>query len=463
MVAGLRRGVLAVLLVPRLLFATNRDRTELEALREQVQQLEAQLRTISRQLEIREAAAKSVNAPASRPVESSTAVPAAKSGYMVEGANSGDVIRLRALLQVDSRTFLDDGEEHDTFLLRRARLATEGTIGKGYGYQFVTEFAGSSVSILDANLTVRALDSFQFKVGKFKTPVGLEVLQSVADLTFVERSPVSGLLPGRDVGGQVSGGFGGDRVNVAIGVFNGVADGGHSTNADFDGGKEVAARVLLRPVKRRAGTRGGDLAVGLGGSVGPRDSVLGRSAGYRTSGQQVYFTYAPAVTAAGETARISPQFDYRGGPFGLMGEYVISRARLRAAADGPVRELRHHGWHLATSYVLTGEASTYGTLVPRNDFSPADGTWGAFELMARWAAVDIDGDAFPAFASAAVSAAGIDTRALGLKWYLSKAVVFKFDYLRSSFERNGASREIAVAPSLQQPEKVFVTRFQLAF
>jgi phosphate-selective porin OprO/OprP len=38
------------------------------------------------------------------------------------------------------------------------------------------------------------------KAGKFKPYVGLERLQSGADIKFIERSYVSNILPNRDVG-----------------------------------------------------------------------------------------------------------------------------------------------------------------------------------------------------------------------------------------------------------------------
>ncbi len=46
--------------------------------------------------------------------------------------------------------------------------------------------------------------------------------------------------------------------------------------------------------------------------------------GYTTDGQQKFFTYNKNVNATGVHWRLSPQTYYYYGPFGLLGEYVIS-------------------------------------------------------------------------------------------------------------------------------------------
>ncbi|MEJ1972215.1 MAG: hypothetical protein WDM96_07005 [Lacunisphaera sp.] len=49
--------------------------------------------------------------------------------------------------------------------------------------------------------------------------------------------------------------------------------------------------------------------------------------------------------------------------------------------------------------MLTGENSSYNGVVPATDFNLSKGTWGAFEVVARYANLKIDDSAFPLFAS----------------------------------------------------------------
>jgi len=101
--------------------------------------------------------------------------------------------------------------------------------------------------------------------------------------------------------------------------------------------------------------------------------------------------------------------------------------------------------------------------VPRNNFNPSAGTWGAFELTGRYANVKVDDAAFPLYASATSNANEASSIGLGLNWYLSKAVAFKLDYYQTDFGFNAAAPAFSTSPALRQDEKVFISRFQLGF
>lgn len=445
-----------VLLLPFSALAAAGDANDLQALREQVRVLEQQLKALARQIDAREAAPTQA-APAA------ASVSVTDKGYAATSVDAANSIRLRALLQFDSRVFFEDGGiVNNTFTLRRARLIAEGKLARNYGFQFVTEFGGSTVSVLDANLTVALAPALQLKAGKFKTPVGLEVLVSDQSTPFIERSMVATLLPNRDLGVQLGGDLLGGRLNYAVGVFNGVADGANSNNLDFDEDKDVVGRAVARPFKNVTRSLLSGLSLGLGASHGRQKGAGGRTAGYRTDGQQIYFGYSPGVIADGRTRRLSPQLDYRLGALGMMAEYVVSSVTLRSNMPGPTVELEHQGWQLTGSYVLTGEDSSQGGVVPRENFDLEAGTWGAFEVLARFAGVRIDEAGFPLFASPGAQANQARSWTIGLSWHLSKAVRFMFNYSQTDFGVS-ALAAIPVAPLLRQDEKVFLSRFQLAF
>src|SRR6185437_4582141 len=122
---------------------------DLQALKAQVQALEQQLKVLARQIEIREEAAAAA-APTTPKITVND------KGFTLASPDSANSIRFRGLAQLDSRLFFNDGGGvvNNAFVLRRARIITEGTFAKLYSFQFVTEFGGSSVSIVDANLGV---------------------------------------------------------------------------------------------------------------------------------------------------------------------------------------------------------------------------------------------------------------------------------------------------------------------
>lgn len=430
---------------------------ELADVREQLRRLEQKLLVLERKQELKDEAAAAAAKAAPK-------LTLSDKGYTLASGDGANSIRIRGLAQLDSRHFLGDrGVGRDAFVLRRARLVSEGTLAKHYGFQLVTEFGGNATSVLDANLTVAVTPALQIKFGKFKTPIGLEQLQADAWGFFNERSIANNLAPNRDLGIQATGTLAGGKATYTLAVLNGVADGGNTTNTDFDNDQDYVGRLLLTPFKGSADSPLAGLSFGVAGSVGRQKTAAGRPAGFRTDGQQTFFSYNSAVIADGRNWRVSPQLDYRLGSFGLLGEYFLSTINVRPNATGAKAELKNHSWQLATGYVLTGEQSSYAGVVPATNFDLAAGTWGAFELAARVAQMDVDDDAYPTFASAASTANQATSLGLGLNWYLSKAVRFTFDYYQTDFDFHRTAPAVPTAAALGQDEKAFITRFQLTF
>jgi phosphate-selective porin OprO/OprP len=429
---------------------------ELLALRTQVQQLEQQLKVLSRKLELQDEAANAAAASAAK-------VAVTDKGVTLSSVDAANVIKLRGLVQLDSRLFFGDGGvTNNAFVLRRARLITEGQFARNYGYQLVTEFGGSSVSILDANFTVAVTPALQFKFGKFKVPIGLELLQSDSWTFFNERSIVTNLVPNRDLGIQVSGDLFDSRVSYQLGVFGGVGDGGSSNNNDVDNEKDLVGRITAAPFRNEPGSLQG-LTLGLAASSGREKTTSGRTSGYRTDGQQTFFSYASSTVADGRIWRVAPQLDYRSGSFGAIAEYVLSTSNVRPSATGTKTELRNRGWQVSAGYVLTGEDSSYNGVVPRSNFNLAGGTWGAFEVVGRYSQLNVDDKAFPTFASVATNADSAKAIGAGLNWYLAKAVAFKIDYYQTRFGFAPNAPAVSSTPILRHNERAFITRFQLAF
>jgi len=433
--------------------AVQTDGTDSDALRDRVHALEQELSTISKRLDGADQAA--ATAPK---------VTLNDKGISLATADGAYAIKFRGVAQFDSRLFFDDGGvSNNSFLLRRARIISEGVFAKNFTFQFVPEFGGSSVSILDAAIGVTLNKSLQLKFGKFTPPLGLERLQGVCWTFFNEASLVSNLVPVRDVGVQASGLVANGTVNYALGIFGGVADNAASSNSDFDNDKDLIARVYATPFKNQPEPALKGLSLGVAASLGRAKTTAGRTAGYKTDGQQTFFSYAAATTADGKTWRIAPQLDYRYGSFGALGEYVISAVNVRQDPAVATTRLENKSWQFSTGYVLTGEQSSYTGVVPRSNFDLAAGTWGAFELVARYASLTVDNKAFPLFASPATNAKEATSVGLGLNWYLSKVVLFSTDVYQTHFGFSSAAPAVSATQILRQDEKALIMRVQIAF
>ncbi|MCX6953891.1 MAG: porin [Verrucomicrobia bacterium] len=432
------------------------DEKDLQALRDRVMGLEQQLSAISRQLE-RKAEPATADADAAK-------VTVSEKGITLASADGATAIRLRGVAQFDARVFTGDGGGvlNNAFLLRRARVITEAVLAKNFSFQFVPEFGGSSVSIVDAAIGVTFDKSLQLKFGRFTPPLGLERLQGISWTYFNEASLVSNLVPNRDVGAQASGVLANGTFNYAVGVFGGAPDNASSTNTDFDNDKELIVRLMATPFKNRAESSLKGLTLGVAASQGRAKTTSGRTAGYKTDGQQTFFAYTATTTADGQNWRVAPQVDFRAGPLGVMGEYVVSAVNVRSAR-GDQAEIRNRAWQGTVGYVLTGEQSSFTGVVPRTRLDPAAGTWGAFEVVARYATLKVDDKAFPLFASAATNAQEASSVGLGLNWYLSKTVLFDTDWYHTRFGFNRSAPAVSDTQILRHDENAVIARVQIAF
>jgi len=380
---------------------------------------------------------------------------AGKDGFSLRSADGNFQFRLRGYVQLDGRFYQGDDERPatDTFVLRRVRPIFEGTVLKIFDFRIMPDFGNGQTALQDAHLDVRFSPAVRLRAGKFKPPVGLERLQSGTDILFVERAHPTSLVPNRDLGVQLFGDLAAGKATYAVGVFNGVVDGG-SGDLDNNDGKDVAARVFFTPVK--------GLGFGVGGSVGDQEGTVTAPGlpALRTPGQQTFFSYrtdgtAPnTAIAGGDRTRISPQGYYYRGPFGLLAEYAVSSQEVRRG--DVVEELENTAWQVAGSWVISGGEPSFRAVAPKVNFDPAAGTWGAFELAARVSVLEIDDDAFPVFASPTSSAAKAESWALGFNWYLNKNVRFYLDYEQTEFEGGATSGD-------REDESLVFSRFQISF
>ena len=407
-----------------------------------------------------------------------------ESGFGFASADKDFALRLRGVLQIDSRTFFRDHgiAGNDGFLVRRARPIVEGTLFRDFDFLLVPEFGGTTPQIFDAYVNYRLRSEAQLRIGKFKSPVGLEQLTVDVETLFNERALPTTLTPNRDLGVQLHGEAFSGRVSYAAGLFNGSGDARNSSNLDTDDTKEFAGRIFFQPFKPSVDSFLQGLGFGLGGSYGSEHSATalpattgGTLAGYATDGQQQFFAYNPAtgtVTADGEHWRLSPQGYYYRGPFGLLGEYVISNQRVSRTGAAPLASARleNTGWQLTASWLLTGETAAYkGGVTPAKNFSLTDGGWGAWQLVARYAELHVDDAAFPTFANRATSATGAHAWSLGLNWYLNRNLLVKTSFSHTTFDfapggGAGASTATTVPGTVtSHPENVLFTRVQLSF
>lgn len=411
---------------------------------------------------------------------------AGANGLSFASGDSNFVFKVKGLVQADAQVFFNDNpllEGNDGFYLRRVRTSFQGTLFKDFEYLIIPQYGGlgqDQIQILDAAIAYK-LGDYELKFGKFKGPVGLELLQGVGVLPFNERSLVSDLVPQRNVGVQFSGKLWDDTLSFAAGIFNNAGDQRNPANFDYSDDKEFAGRLFVHPFKPTGLKALHGFGFGLGGSYSQVSSNalglprVGPSApGYFTAlGNQQFFAYNPVVgpvVADGKHWRLSPQGVFYYGPFGLMGEYALSSQDVYNSTTFRAASLTHDAWQITAEWVLTGEAASYNGINPRRPFSFAGGGWGAWQLVGRFSQFDVDDAAFPSFSNPLASATGATSWSVGVNWWLNRNVRVLTSFSHTTFEGGGAPVNIADPATITAPatvtaqdENVLSSRVQLSF
>jgi phosphate-selective porin OprO/OprP len=415
---------------------------------QEIDQLRQQLDQLAQKQKADEAAASAPNA---------ASVTADTGGFTIKSHDGNFLLKIGADIQIDNRSFFGVGSQSlsDTILLRRVRPTFSGTIYHYIDYFIRPDFGQGSVVIYDAYAELKYFSRAKLRVGKFKPPVGLERLQSDDDTSFVERGFPTLLVPSRDIGFQVSGDIVKNRVNYAVGVFNGVPD-NSLTDAAVSRHRDYAARLFLTPFQPETSNPLHGLGFGLGFSSGNVDGEGLPS--YKSFGQNSFISFASGVTEAGHRTRLAPQAYYYLGPFGLLTEYGLTEEGLQ---KGTFRtDVGFRAWQVGASYILTGEKKSFTSPTPKKSFDPKSGGWGAWELAFRIGGFTADHALFnDGFASATASARVAHERVASVNWYLNRLFKVAVDYGNTDF---GGGGPLALGGNRNE-EKVVILRFQINF
>jgi phosphate-selective porin OprO/OprP len=495
------------------------DSKELEDLRSQIEELKQAVKVLDRKSEIAvedSAAAKKKDA----------VVKASEKGFSIESADGKNTIKFNGLLQADYRYF-DSGyrdvrgrdnvgtyntegftDSNDSALLRRVRPTIQGTLGGKYDYRFTPDFGGGSATVVDSYIDAKLSPFFKVRAGKFKSFVGLERLQSGGDIRFVERSYVTNaILPNRDLGIAVHGDLFGEKLNYAVGIVNGVADGGNiTTGTEYNDAKEWTGRLFATPFKDDVNALSG-LGFGVAATytdfrgdknydasgTNAADATRNGLPSYVTEGQQTFFRYGSSTVADGERLRVSPQAYYYNGPWGVIGEYAWLKqdvainsgsSTATSIVSGTHKTLNHDAWNIGATYILTGEDHSFKGIKPKNNFDFDKGTWGAWEAGVRYSELNIDDDTFKApdgsgyaatgsaastaFANRTASAKSAQTWTAGINWYLDQNTKFQLNYLNTSFDGGaiiggGSTTTSAANVKDRADERAIIGRIQISY
>ena len=429
-------------------------------------------------------------------------------GLVFKSADGNHALRMGGTLQLDGRQYLgSENDANNQFLVRRARVYASGTLWKYIDFRFMPDFGTldaqntrNTAIICDAWLAFNAQKEVQVQLGKFKPPIGLEMLQSDQNTVFMERGPVGQLQPNRQLGFMPNGLLFDDTLNWAVGVFAS-APNNYTQTTDTQDGYGIAARLFARPFVNDADELSG-LGFGVAGTYANADDYAPGSTAisnglnsFASDPGVTFFSWNNNVQRNGALYRINPQAFYYYGPWGIQAEYIVQSQGLTFNSGNATqqREIRDTSWawQATLSYNITGEDNSFDSLVPKNNFDffqtddpDAVGLW---QVAFRADQLQLDSDLFNSptpggsntfvnSGNASTNARGYSSYGLALNWYLNPNIRAYFNviytpwYYSSNFNSSAGgstggsgNNSPGQGNSISNDEIAFTARLQLFF
>ena len=377
--------------------------------------------------------------------------------------------------QVTNRD-LNDGTN-----FRRARFGIDGKLFKDFDYALIYEFGGSGAEdaghIQEAWVQYTGWKPWRLKVGAFEPNIGLQAAVSTSQMIMMERPAPAEVarnvaagdsrsaiqITGNGIWGEGDSGIATRWFASAALTGNTVSTlnstGGFATQPN-DEQTGVIGRFALAPfsstdwqahiaINGQYVTQPND----AGASVTPRYPIQLRDRPeLRIDGTRLVDTGGIDAKTA---SVIGGEIGFSAHQFMLESEYFDYRIERRNTGVAQPSNPSFNGWYVQGAWVLTGENRPYNPAEARFDapkmtynFNPAAGTWGAFELAARYSDLDLNyhdcgaGHAVPASPAPcfdAVRGGEQKISSIGLNWYLNPSIRFMFDYLHVDVDRFNAA------------------------
>ncbi len=360
-----------------------------------------------------------------------------KKGVVVTSAEKDFSMQIGGRLHADAFNHVDDGlasgsKPVDGTEIRRARMYLKGVAHKEFKYMIEADFAGNKLSVKDLFLSYAGFDApLELTVGNQKHAMSMEVQESTNDIMFTERSLVYALtLPNFDRAIGLNLKAKGENWNLQGGVYgDAVSSGTSNTNEGYG----LGIRGTYAPVMEK------DRVLHLGANFGVRttsddNEANTKSAAFAyetTNGSDLRLLNTGTIAGIDNTQIAIVELSAMYGPLSFQSEFAKTKVDRNIGSN-----LDFYGFYTQLGYSLTGESRTYKgsdgefkRLKPARPFSLSNGSWGAWEVAARYDEVDLEDD----------NVFGGDGKriSLALNWYLNDNMRLMANYSRTFDIENG--------------------------
>jgi phosphate-selective porin OprO/OprP len=337
-------------------------------------------------------------------------------------------MKIGALFEVDGAVYKTTGsvDANDDIQLRRARLIAQGDCILVFpvSYDFEVGYVPHKFNLHQAWLSSQQIDYIGYiVVGVFGPPMGLDMVTSSRDLTFMQ--PATGLqalAPANEAGIQIGHPVFDQRGTWALGIFGGGVIATEYGNASQHYGNLIGRMTYLAQdhlAPEPAENRYLHLGLSANFQYSASSTVRYESRPESYLADKIIDTGNIDADASGA---LGAEAAYVNGPFCVQGEFIDSLVRQNNGEG-----LNFYGFYGCASWYLTGESRPYDRvngcfkrLVPLRNFDfGRGGAWGAFEAAVRFSYTDLtDGD---------VQGGRIHLLMGELNWYLHSHVRWMFN------------------------------------
>ncbi|WP_337174043.1 porin [Paludisphaera sp.] len=395
-------------------------------------------------------------------------------GFVFDTDDEEFVLRFNNETQVESRLFEQSGQTlaHDQIAIPRQIWAFSGRITKPLEYMASFNKGFGDFNLRDAYINFNFDKRLMFRLGRYRVPYTYEFYaESNVELLAPERSVYAinyGL--NRQIGYMAWGELLSDRMEYAVGMFNGPRNGFE----DFHDGVDLIAYLNVRPFQESKRfpflnhlNIGGSVASGeQRNDIQPRflrTSVNASNSEGAATSSVPFLAFNEGVSEAGDRALWSVHAAYFYKGLSLLAELDGGHSTYGWSDRDLQTRVPVGGYYVQAGYLLTGETLEKRTVIdPIRPFSLKRGEFGlgALEAHARYAAIHLGDEVFLEGLSDPnlwTNKAGvIDT---GLNWYPNRYLKIYLDWQHSMF-----GQPVFYRPGgLQKTSDLFWLRFQLNF
>ena len=376
-----------------------------------------------------------------------------KDGFFIETPDKKFKLQMGGTLNFDTRVF-ESGKSATGFDIRRARYDMRGNLYTGdveHQFRLQLEMADSSAAVRNAYWMFKFMPELNVMVGQFKIPAGgADFLTEEANVNFIEYATDTPVSPHFDRGINIMSSFLGGKVQSCVGVFNGTGSDADNTQGDWDNDKNYALRLMLVPFKDSESEyiKGLHLAGSFESGLQSNKTVRGEANNRTENFESNWYRWIASRVDLDQRTRYGGELHWIVGPFTASYEFNrvewdnITVFNSSGAVVNHLDDTYHSDVHQVwLSYFLTGEQKSIQDIFfnwrqpkPKKNFSLKDGTWGAWEIAARYALHDTSEELFDGGSNAVLDGTNKGysvTGGIRWTWNPRTRIMLDVNYLKS--------------------------------